>query len=62
LSYAEAARYLGISLNTIQRLKVSGELRHVPVGRLVRFRKVDLDDYLDAIARGGHPPRGYSRH
>ena len=41
-----AAAYLGISSRTVARLKASGELPHVTVGRQIRFRREDLDQYL----------------
>ena len=41
-----AAAYLGVSTRTIARLKASEELPHVTVGRQIRFRREDLDQYL----------------
>lgn len=56
LTYAEAATYLGIGVRTLRDLTNAGTVRHVrPAGRLVRFRRVDLDAYLDRTARGGDP-------
>lgn len=46
LSADEAAAYLGFSLSTIHRLTRAGELAHVRVGRLIRFRREDLDSFL----------------
>ena len=46
LSADEAAEYLGVSLSTIHRLTRAGELAHVRVGRLIRFRREDLDSFL----------------
>ena len=46
LSADEAAAYLGVSLSTIHRLTRAGELAHVRVGRLIRFRREDLDAFL----------------
>jgi excisionase family DNA binding protein len=41
----EAARYLGVSLGSLERLKRS-ELPYVRVGNMIRFRPEDLDDYI----------------
>lgn len=53
LTYPEAADYMGVSLATVKRLVADGSLRHVPIGRAIRFRREDLDRYLDREARGG---------
>jgi excisionase family DNA binding protein len=42
----EAARYLGISPGSLERLMRSG-LAYVRVGNLVRFRPEDLADYIE---------------
>lgn len=42
----EAARYLGVSLGSLERLMRSG-LAYVRVGNLVRFRPEDLSDYIE---------------
>lgn len=49
LTGLEAAKFLGISEQTlrIHRIK-GGGVRFVKVGRLVRYRKRDLEAYLDA--------------
>lgn len=47
LSTVEAAHYLGVSARQIRRLVASRELAHYRAGpRLLRFRKVDLDEWL----------------
>jgi excisionase family DNA binding protein len=42
----EAARYLGVSLGSLERLMRSG-LAYIRVGNLVRFRPEDLADYIE---------------
>lgn len=59
LTYPEAARYLGMSERSLQRLVAAGTVRHVrPTATRVRFRTADLDAYLDTVARGGTRRRG----
>jgi excisionase family DNA binding protein len=50
----QAARYLGVSLATLERLIRAG-LPYVKVGCLVRFRAEDLADYVESRrhVRGG---------
>jgi len=42
----EAAKYLGVSLGSLERLMRSG-LAYIRVGNLVRFRPEDLADYIE---------------
>jgi excisionase family DNA binding protein len=42
----EAARYLGVSPGSLERLMRSG-LAYIRVGNLVRFRPEDLLDYIE---------------
>ena len=46
LSTQEAAEFLGVSLPTIFRLTRGGELAHLRIGRSIRFRVEDLEDFL----------------
>ena len=46
LTTAEVAELLGCSARTVQRLRKAGRLRSVAVGRLRRFRPVDVAAYL----------------
>lgn len=43
-----AAKYLGLNQRTIYKLVDQGDLRGYKLGRVVRFRKTDLDAYLEA--------------
>ncbi|MGA3099090.1 MAG: helix-turn-helix domain-containing protein [Bryobacteraceae bacterium] len=44
-SKREAARYLGVSTGSLERIMRSG-LAYVRVGNLVKFRPEDLADYV----------------
>jgi len=46
LSTKDAAAYLSISLPTLFRLTRSGELPHLRIGRVIRYRVEDLDSFL----------------
>lgn len=48
LSSKEAAAYLSISLPTLFRLTRAGELAHLRIGRVIRYRPEDLDAFLAA--------------
>lgn len=60
-----AARYLSLGLDTLYRLVRSGELPHSRVGKSIRFRPEDLDEYISArvtrqwsrVDRRGRPRR-----
>jgi excisionase family DNA binding protein len=43
----EAARYLGVSPGTMERLVRSGGLAYVRVGILMKFRPEDLADFIE---------------
>ena len=53
ISTKEAAEYLGgLKVNTLEGWRVKGEgPSYIKIGRLVRYRLVDLDKYLDACLR-----------
>ncbi len=46
-NYEEAAAYLGCSPLTLRTWVSKRQIPFVKVGRLVRFRKPDLDSYLE---------------
>ncbi|MEX2646441.1 MAG: helix-turn-helix domain-containing protein [Gaiellaceae bacterium] len=53
-----AARSLGCSTKTVDRLRERGELAWVPLGRAVKFRPGALEEYISARERnsgGGEP-------
>lgn len=48
LTRYEAAEYLGVSVDTLDRLRAAGRLTACQVSaRLVKYRQADLDAYLD---------------
>ena len=55
LDYEAAAQKLRLGVRTLKKHVADGSLRHVRVGRTVRFRTSDLDAFLEAHARGGQP-------
>lgn len=52
LDEGDAASYLHTSQRHIRRLVERRELRHVKVGRFVRFRLADLDAFIASNVRG----------
>ena len=46
-SFEEAAKYLGVSVSTVKRLRVNGELKCSKLGDRVLFRKARLDELLE---------------
>ena len=58
----EVLEYLHLNLKTVYRLTKSGKLPAVRVGRLWRFRKRDLDAWLESGAPlTNATPRGADR-
>ena len=56
LTTEEVLEYLQVNLRTVYRLIKAGKLPAVRVGRQWRFRKVDLDAWLDSQRPGGIRP------
>ena len=53
LSLQDAAEYLGVSTQTVGRLKAAGAIRSVVVkGTLIRYRRSDLDLYIERLPEG----------
>ena len=49
LSNAQAAKYLGLKKATLNKWRVYGDgPPFIKVGRLIQYRKIDLDAYLSA--------------
>jgi len=48
LDAQRAARYLSLGLDTLYRLVRAGELPHTRIGKSIRFRPEDLDEYIAA--------------
>jgi excisionase family DNA binding protein len=53
LTTEEVLEYLQVNLRTVYRLIKAGRIPAVRVGRQWRFRKADLDGWLDGQRRGG---------
>jgi excisionase family DNA binding protein len=52
LDSGHAAEYLGIAVSTLHDLVCDGRLsRHGEKGHRLRFRRAELDDYLDSRGR-----------
>lgn len=49
----EAARRLGVSVRTVERLVAAGRLQQVQVERLARFRVDDLETFVNGLAGAG---------
>ena len=56
LTTEEVLEYLQVNLRTVYRLIKAGRIPAVRVGRQWRFRKTDLDAWLDNQRRGGRAP------
>src|SRR5216110_3523868 len=56
LTTEEVLEYLQVNLRTVYRLIKAGRIPAVRVGRQWRFRKADLDSWLDSQRRGGRVP------
>lgn len=50
LTKDEAAAYLGVAPVTLYRLTKAGKVAHVRLGRLMRWRREDLDAFLASAA------------
>ena len=47
LDVAAAARYLGVNEVFVRRLVLERRLRYYKLGKFVRFRTADLDDFIE---------------
>lgn len=55
LNRSEAAEYLGVSEKTLAIWKSTGRynLPFIKLGRLIRYRKFELDEFVEGFRRGG---------
>jgi excisionase family DNA binding protein len=51
LSFAEAAKFLGISERTLRRWVAEKVVPHAKVGGLIRLRRIALQEWLEAAER-----------
>lgn len=57
-----AAQYIGCSEPKLRQMRQGGVgPRHYRVGRLVRYRRKDLDDFIEQNSRGGQKTSGNLR-
>jgi excisionase family DNA binding protein len=61
LTYDEAAAYLRINKNTLQKWKSAGRVRWITLGRRIFFTKELLDEMISQQVRGGAPAAGRRR-
>ncbi len=57
LDAKEVAKILKVHPRTIVRLAERGELRAFKVGDLWRFRRIDVDDYINRQLQASSEPR-----
>jgi excisionase family DNA binding protein len=58
LNSKEAAAYLAVSVEVLRNLVRAGDIPHTRIGRQLRFRLVDLDQFLeDQTSRNYKPMR-----
>ncbi len=51
MTTADVAQALAVSRSTVFRLVDRGELSHIRIGHLVRFRRTDLRVYVEGAIR-----------
>ena len=59
LTESAAARMLGVSKITLQRLRNRGEISHFRIGARVLYSPEHLKDYLADVERKKHAQGGY---
>jgi excisionase family DNA binding protein len=52
MNVKQASKVLGISPFMLYELVENGEIAHIRVGRLIRFRRKDLIEYMDRNYNG----------
>ena len=53
LTVSEVAEYLRVNPQTVYRKAKAGELPAVRIGRAIRFRREELEEWIKVIARSG---------
>ena len=54
LTTSEVAKWLNMDETTVQRMSRSGELPGVKIGRRYRFRRTDLEEWLNNQIKKGN--------
>ena len=63
LDQKTAAKLLGLSVRTLERHRLAGTgPRYARLGRLIRYRKSDLDDWVQASLRTSTPDPPQNLH
>lgn len=52
MTVQEVAEYLQCSRSTVQRWVVAGKVPHYRLSKLIRFRRAELDRWLEACREG----------
>lgn len=58
----EAATYLGIGITKFNGLVASEQVKSVRIGGMIRYRKTDLDSYVESLEEGRGEFRGKVEH
>jgi excisionase family DNA binding protein len=59
---SKAAKFLGVSSRTLQRLRDKGKIKYYQDGHIIRYRVEDLEAYLDDHAMPVFGRKGESNH
>lgn len=51
----DAAEYLSISVSTLDRLVAADAIKPVVLKSMIRFRRADLDDFIEHLPNGNAP-------
>lgn len=54
MTVSEVADYLRINPQTVYRKAKTGELPALRIGRSIRFRKAELDEWLKSLSHSAH--------
>lgn len=55
LTPKQAAEALSISARKLWGMTASGEIKHLKIGRLVRYSVRDIEEWIDDQTKGGQP-------
>jgi excisionase family DNA binding protein len=61
LKPAEACEYLSIGETTLNGLRAAEEIKSVRIGGAVRYRRTDLDDFIERLAESKGVFKGSKR-
>ena len=55
MTVTEVAEYLRVNPQTVYRKAKAGELPAVRIGRAIRFRKAELEEWMKTVSVGPRP-------